>query len=234
MLNEGEDNSKLQGTNFPKEKPILISLGMLNQKPTNQIDLEKGLSRIPPFTCLMIVILTLIFFLEASYGALESSENLVRAGALYQFGFFHGEIWRLVTAIFLHANFGHLFGNCIVFYIVGITCEHVYGSKQTAGAFFFCGICGCLLSVMFHVGPMLGASGAILGLMALLISSLWMYEDYFTMRNKQIYIMVLLCALYIIGSGFFTPFVDNLGHIGGAISGAFSVFFWRPLIVNRR
>ncbi len=217
-----------------EEKAVLITADMLApESPNSRIDLERGMPRFPPFTCGMIGILFLIYFWELSSGALNSAQALINAGALYHDAIVHGQIWRLLTAIFLHASFDHVFGNCLALYIAGIACEHIYGTRQVLGAYLLAGLCGSILSTAFHPGPGVGASGAIFGLVGLLVHFLWVHEEYFAARNKQIYVMLGIWAAYMIWVGFMNPVVDNLAHIGGAVGGIIGVYIWRPRILDR-
>ncbi len=89
-----------------------------------RIDFERGMNCLPWVTCALVVLNVLIFGWElasADRGALIESGALVRGKVVA------GEAWRLLTAMFLHADLGHLVGNCAILYIVGMACEHAYG-----------------------------------------------------------------------------------------------------------
>ena len=82
-----------------------------------------------------------------------------------------GRFWTVVTAIFVHANFVHLFGNMIFLYVFGNTLERVAGAKRTLSAFFLGGVLGFLLSLPFFppATAFLGASAAIFTLTAVVM-----------------------------------------------------------------
>ncbi len=84
----------------------------------------------------------------------------------------HGEIWRLVTATFLHVDFWHLFFNMFGLYMFGRLVEYRWGPRGTLGVYLTCGV---LANVVFvasaYVGflpidrPALGASGCVLAVL---------------------------------------------------------------------
>ena len=80
-----------------------------------------------------------------------------------------GRIWTLITAIFVHANLIHLFGNMIFLYVFGNTIESVTNSKsKMLIPFFVGGILSFPLSIPFFPpnATFVGASAAIFTLAA--------------------------------------------------------------------
>ena len=87
------------------------------------------------------------------------------AGALWGPLVFSGQWWRLITALFTHQKFSHLFGNSITLLFFGTHIERRLGRLAFLAIFFFAGLAGALASLLAH--PYLacyGASGAIAGL----------------------------------------------------------------------
>jgi len=77
-------------------------------------------------------------------------------------------IVTLFTHMFLHAGWLHLIGNLLIFYLAGPFIEDVWGRPLYLGFYLLAGIAAAL----FHIGfngdssiPMIGASGAIAGVM---------------------------------------------------------------------
>ncbi|MEM5828091.1 MAG: rhomboid family intramembrane serine protease [Candidatus Aenigmatarchaeota archaeon] len=87
---------------------------------------------------------------------------------------FEGELWRIVTSIFLHADFFHLFFNSFALLMFGPILENTIGNKRFLIVFFISGILGnfAYLLTSFVVNdlgtPALGASGAIYGVIGTL------------------------------------------------------------------
>jgi rhomboid protease GluP len=214
------------------ETPLVISADMLAPaKPREtRIDFERGISYVPKITLVLILANVAMFIVELATGALKDSESIIGAGALHRDSVLRGEVWRMVSAMFLHGGIDHLLGNCVVLYIVGMGCEHGVGIWRTTVVYFVGGLCGSLLSVIASPGPSVGASGAIFGLTGGLMIFLYRHRDMFFLREKRTSIVLAVWAAYQIGVGFLTPFVDNFAHIGGLIGGALCMWPMKPRV----
>jgi membrane associated rhomboid family serine protease len=74
--------------------------------------------------------------------------------------------WTLITYMFVHAGFFHLFFNMLVLFFFGPPLEGMWGGKEFLKFYLVCGLGGAALSFFFAFGtPMVGASGAIYGVM---------------------------------------------------------------------
>jgi len=74
----------------------------------------------------------------------------------------------LLTHMFLHAGWLHLVGNMLILYLAGPFIEDVWGRPLYLGFYLVTGIVAALFHVGFNAGssvPMIGASGAIAGVM---------------------------------------------------------------------
>ncbi len=87
-------------------------------------------------------------------------------------GISHLYVWQLVTYMFLHANVMHLFFNMLGLYVFGSEYEKAFGRERFLQFYFFCGLLGGLAYVVlglfepqFRYVPLIGASGAIYGLL---------------------------------------------------------------------
>jgi len=80
--------------------------------------------------------------------------------------------WRLITYQFLHANHWHIIINMLWLYFLGPSLERHWGGRKFVTFYLSCGVAGglfylLLVAVKFlDPYPMVGASGAILGLLA--------------------------------------------------------------------
>jgi membrane associated rhomboid family serine protease len=75
------------------------------------------------------------------------------------------EVTQFVTHIFLHGNLAHLFINTAWFLAFATPVARRIGTLRFLALFLLCGIGGALLFLPFSAAPMVGASGAISGLM---------------------------------------------------------------------
>jgi len=129
-----------------------------------------------------------------------------------------GEIWRLVTHIFLHGSLVHLLLNMYSLYILGTQIETLLGKVKFLIIFLISGICGGLLSGLLTEAPSVGASGAIFGLMGAMLCFGYHYRTYLGDALKRQILPIIVLNLAI---GFMTTGIDNFAHIGGLIGGIF-------------
>ncbi len=60
--------------------------------------------------------------------------------------FLNGEIWRLVTYQFVHANFAHILFNMWALYFFGPAVESIMGPRRFLSFYLACGVAGALCS----------------------------------------------------------------------------------------
>jgi len=82
------------------------------------------------------------------------------------------QLWRLITYQFLHSGMPHIFFNMLGLFFLGPTLERYWSSKRFLIFYLSCGAAGGLFYLFLVVTgflpalPMVGASGAILGMLA--------------------------------------------------------------------
>lgn len=215
------------------EEPILITSSMLTAPARRTpIDFERGMSFAPRFTILLILANVAVFAWEVTTGALTNAASIEHAGALVRDRVMAGELWRLVTSMFLHGGPDHLLGNMIVLYIVGMACEHALGPARTAFVYFAAGLSGSAVSLAMRPGPSVGASGAIFGLLASVVVILYRYRNRFHLRDKRIGFVLSAWAGYQVLSGLATPFIDNFAHLGGIAGGVVATLAVTPRVLR--
>lgn len=144
---------------------------------------------------------------------------LQRMGAMLGPAIFLGQYWRLVTAIFLHANLLHIAFNSLVLLDLGPTVEELYGSARFFFLYVLAGAFGFVTSLVWHGGIVfsLGASGALLGLAGVMIGYTTRYPS---SVGRMIRGQLLRWLVYLLVMGFlFRGLIDNAAHAGGLISG---------------
>ena len=137
---------------------------------------------------------------------------LANNAALFKFG----EIYRIITSIFVHANIWHLVCNMYSLYIIGSQVENFLGRKKFIIIYLVSGIIGNLMSMTFSSGFSVGASGAIFGLMGSLVYFGYHYRLYLNSIIKSQIMPLIVLNLML---GFMIPGIDNFAHIGGLIGG---------------
>lgn len=141
-----------------------------------------------------------------------------------------GEIWRLVTSMFLHADFAHLSGNMLFLYILGRALYPYYSNGALWSMYFVSGLIGNLAGLFFTNYLSLGASGAIMGLGGVLVFRMIWGREAKAFRHGGNFISLATMIVYNLVYGLLTPGIDNYGHFGGFIGGvlmALLVQWWR-------
>lgn len=57
--------------------------------------------------------------------------------------------WQLVTHMFLHGDFGHIFGNMFALWMFGSVLENLWGSKRFLTFYLVCGLGAALIHLLF-------------------------------------------------------------------------------------
>ncbi|MDD1751046.1 MAG: rhomboid family intramembrane serine protease [Methanothrix sp.] len=76
--------------------------------------------------------------------------------------------WTLITHMFVHANFSHLFWNMLFLFFFGMDLERRVGESKFLQIYILSGIVAALGQMMISGGSMVGASGALYGVMGCL------------------------------------------------------------------
>lgn len=168
-------------------------------------------------TPILILLCLVIFILMYIFGnGSEDIYTLIKFGANYQPLVKAGEVWRLVSAMFLHIGVIHLACNMYSLWIIGRQLETFLGKIKFLLVYLGSGILGSLLSVTLHSSVSAGASGAIFGLLGSLLYFGYHYRLYLGSVMRTQVIPVILLNLLI---GFTFSGIDNFAHIGGLIGG---------------
>ena len=169
---------------------------------------------ITPMIILVCVILFVSMYIWGNGS--EDALTLLLFGANYRPFVQVGEVWRLLSSMFLHIGIIHLVVNMYSLYIIGRQLESFLGKWKYLAVYIGSGITGSLLSVVVHSSISAGASGAIFGLLGSLLYFGYHYRLYLGSVLKTQVIPVIVINLLI---GFMIPGIDNFCHIGGLVGG---------------
>lgn len=165
-----------------------------------------------PIVTYFIILLNIIVFMLS----LLDYNMIINYFANYYINVKNGEIYRLLTACFVHANFLHIFFNMYALYYIGPMVEKYYGKLKYLLIYLGSGIMGSLFSVVLSNNVSIGASGAIFGLFGSMLYFGYKYRATLDGFVRSGIIPVLFINLIL---GFIVPNIDVYGHIGGLIGG---------------
>lgn len=112
------------------------------------------------YSLILVGICVVVFILQTI------SPSITDQFALYSSRVF-GEPWLLVTSVFLHGSFSHLFFNMFALGLFGFILENIIGSRKFIQIYLLSGIAASVGAAIFYPAS-LGASGAIYGIMGTL------------------------------------------------------------------
>lgn len=176
-----------------------------------------------PFTAALILVLALVYVVEVvqsspSFWLLGQGDlpDIAAAGVVSTPAIANGEVWRLVTAAFLHAGLLHLAMNVYVLVIIGTSAEARFGFWKTPLIFLLAVVGGNLAATYFQQdGVSLGASGGVMGLAGAVVVGAYRSGD--GLARSQ---WVLSAIVITLAFGFVNPGISNAAHIGGLVAGA--------------
>ena len=136
------------------------------------------------FTYILIMACVLMFGICCIFDGIDALRSITNYTALKMGANFaplirQGELWRVITYMFLHASLLHLIVNMYSLYALGASVENFLGRWKFIVVYFVSGICGGLLSAATGSNTIsVGASGAIFGLAGALLYFGYHYRTY--------------------------------------------------------
>jgi len=199
---------------------------------------ERPLVKYTPFvTWALLAINIIVFLFEMNYPQILDTFAYVPAYLLEgDFSLIGYGVITIFTSMFLHADIIHLFSNMYALWVFGDDAENVYGRGYFILFYLICGVGASLLYTLTTLSPytpVVGASGALFGVMAA-------YAIFFPMRRLYIWLrfafIPLPAIIYVLMyAGFevlytfsgINPYIAHTAHIGGLITGAFLSLIFR-------
>ncbi len=183
----------------------------------------------------LMIIMGIVFLLQE----VVSRMMVVYLGLLPGLVWHELYLWQLFTYIFLHGDIPHILFNLLALWMFGGELENLWGSRRFLFYFFFCGIgagiitvlCTIILTPQYQLIPIIGASGAIYGI---LLAFGWLFPN----RPIYIYFLFPIPAKYFVAIFGFLEFIyfsrgggggiSHITHLGGLLFGF--VYMAYPMI----
>jgi membrane associated rhomboid family serine protease len=138
---------------------------------------------------------------------------------------------NVVTSMFLHGGFLHVAGNMLYLWIFGDNVEDRMGHGRFLAFYLLCGTAAALgqtLTVPDSMVPMVGASGAVAGVMGAYFV-LYPHSRIVTLLPIFIFIQIIeVPAIFFLGVWFLMQLLSGVGSIAMATGGepAGGIAFW--------
>ncbi|NUN51096.1 MAG: rhomboid family intramembrane serine protease, partial [Candidatus Brocadiae bacterium] len=161
-----------------------------------------------------------IIFIATDAGLLDGRFSGLKAwGRAWLPGFATGELWRPLTAMFLHGGVIHVLVNGYALMALCPSMEARVGSARFAAIYFGAGISGSLCSMGWEHASV-GASGAIFGIMGAYLRLARVESGSFRgMARHPVGSQLLGWLALNLVLGFTMPGISNAGHLGGLLGG---------------
>jgi len=201
---------------------------------------------------IIIFIISSVYFYELVIGFFPGEISIAGLGfkPAYLSIEYSPQLYTIITSQFIHSDFGHILGNMIVLFFVGVALEERIGAKKFLTIYLIAGIAAALAqsfiggALYFNMTgetvnqfiPMVGASGAIFGILGALVYSYT--NDKIVMpiplfiimivRRIRVLYAVLLFTIFETGIVLYETFTGNplfsdntahFAHLGGILGG---------------
>lgn len=187
--------------------------------------LETHLTKYTPMTYMLIAVNLVIFLLNLFYLYIQSSLQITDNLAVSYHAVANGDYYRLLTSTFLHSGVEHFLFNITALYVLGKFVESLYSKWHLLAAYILTGMLSSLFSLMFLQDAVsLGASGAIYGLLGIIIVHLMLNKK---LNYKLLFQVALIFIVIALLSSLFSN-VNHYAHIGGLIFGLLLGLIFNP------
>ena len=184
--------------------------------------------RTTPVVLNLIIINALVFFIQMMFDGQD--EKITRVIALFPYQTEYFKPYQLITHMFAHGGFFHLFFNMFVLWMFGTMLEKIWGPKRFFIFYFACGLAAGVAHLLLENSPAVGASGAIMGLFAAfayLFPNTELIIFPIPVPVKAKYAVAIMAAFDLFGGVY--PSGSNIAHfahLGGLVMGFILVLIW--------
>lgn len=192
----------------------------------------------PPVVKNLLIINGLVYLAQIVFA--QQGVKLEDYGALWPYESPNFGVWQLVTHLFMHSreSFFHILFNMFGLWMFGSVLEFKWGPQRFLKFYILCGILAGIAHLLLSDGfvpglgfvPAVGASGAIMGILAAFA---------YLFPNRELYVFLIpvpikakwaipglmVIDLYSAFSGSSSN-IAHWAHIGGALAGLIIVYVW--------
>ncbi|MBA4380549.1 MAG: rhomboid family intramembrane serine protease [Anaerolinea sp.] len=198
-----------------------------SQPPQPQV-VRVNMPNVKPYATYTLIGLTVFIYLLQLLGQQFNFDIVTSLGIKYGYFILKGQIWRLVTPVFLHGSILHIAFNMYALFNFGRGIEARFGHLRFLALYFLSAFAGNVLSFVLTPAASLGASTAVFGLLAAEGTFLFQNRELLREQFRRIITSILYMAAINLIFGFTISGIDNWGHIGGLLGGVLFTWFGGP------
>ncbi|MBR5604176.1 MAG: rhomboid family intramembrane serine protease [Bacteroidales bacterium] len=200
-----------------------------------------------------LLIINILFFLATIAAETTLRINLSDYLGLHYIGASDFKPYQLVTYMFMHGNFTHLFFNMFALWMFGNTLENIWGPNRFLLFYFVCGIGAGFIQEFVqyiqyattladytsvnmggHIIPMseyttVGASGAVYGILlafGMMFPNSTLYI-YFAIPIKAKWFVLIYGIIELFSGLTSADNVAHFAHLGGMLFGLILILYWK-------
>ena len=168
-------------------------------------------------TSFIILVNIMVFVVE--FLIMSTNDVIGETCAMYTPAVLDGQIWRIFTSMFLHANITHILMNMVSLNNVGYFLESYLGTVKYTLLYLIGGICGNIAVMLVDIVTntymfCVGASGAIFAVLGAILAVA--IKD----RNAGLNPAgIASSVVFALIPGFVVPGISWSAHLGGLIGG---------------
>jgi len=187
------------------------------------------LTFITPMNSIIIGVNIIAFFILYFLPILGGEQQMLSKGALsWYYVLEEKEYYRILTSMFMHADWSHLFNNMLVLLFVGVNLERAAGKIRYLIIYFGTGIIAGLTSISYNMWKdygqfsmegstfSIGASGAIFGIVGAMLFIVIINRGKLENINTRQMVLFVFFSLY---GGISNSSIDQAAHVGGFLAG---------------
>ncbi len=190
------------------------------------------LTALPPVTKVILLLNVVIFLLD-----LFTRHIIMQFLALYSINTGAFQPYQIVSHMFLHGGFGHIFFNMFALFMFGRVLESVLGGKKFFLLYFLSGIGAAILQLFIYYlqdapAMMIGASGAVFGILiafAMMFPNVELMIIFLPIPIKAKYLIPIYAVLELFFgiANFSGDNIAHFAHLGGAVVGFILIKIWK-------
>ncbi len=190
-----------------------------------------GRDEMPPVVKTLIIINAVVFLAQL---LLNSRYSITYYLALHPLDSPFFSSYQMITHMFTHGGWFHIFFNMFSLFMFGTRLENVWGGKRFIAFYLMCGVGAAVLHLLVqHFGGngalAVGASGAVMGIFAafaMLFPTERIVFLFIPIPMQAKYAMLLFMAIDLFGGIAGKDNIAHFAHLGGAITGIIMVWIW--------